>query len=143
MVRPGRPHRRSYPPHIILGAQPVLCSFLEGVAANELKPHWASMLISASPAHYLHSDQVSLSGALAEIVAFPCGRNSLGILGVLRHPASLPAGSWQGSLLDTWLDAALYTPSGEREVPESTGGTCEGRVFFQGRQSSYKQWFFV
>ena len=71
------------------------------------------------------------------------GRNSLGILGVLRHPASSPAGSWQGSLLDTWLDATLHTPSGEGEVPESTGGTCEGRVFFQGRQSSYKQWFFV
>ena len=30
------------------------------------------MLISASPAWYLHSDQASLSGALAEIVAFPC-----------------------------------------------------------------------
>ena len=96
MVRPGRPHRRSCPPHIILGAQPVLCSFLEGVAANELKPYWASMLISASPAHYLHSDQVSLSGALAEIVAFPCssvGKESASnagdpgsILGLGRKP---------------------------------------------------------
>lgn len=70
------------------------------------------------------------------------GRNSLGILGVLRHPAFLPAGLWQGGLLDTWLDAALHTPSGEGVLPESTGGTCEGHVFW-GRQSNYKQWFFV
>ena len=39
------------------------------------------------------------------------GRNSLGILGVLHHPAFLPAGLWQGGLLNTWLDAALHTPS--------------------------------
>ena len=39
------------------------------------------------------------------------GRNSLGILGVLCRPAFLPAGLWQGGLLDTWLDATLHTPS--------------------------------
>ena len=72
MVRPDRPHRRSCPLHIVLDAQSVLCSFLEGIAVNELRPCWAAMLISASPARYLHSDQRSLFGALAEIVAFLC-----------------------------------------------------------------------
>ena len=71
MVRPGRPHRRSCPPHIVPGAQPVLCSFLEGVAVMD------SVFRLPNPSSHAHthsyipnldvSTQSSSLGALTEL----------------------------------------------------------------------------